>query len=120
MYSLSDIYKFNKYTGKYYKYSISEYNTYADMFNEFLHNNDIEPGFIDNHTCGYCKTSFNSRNQLFYHLGFMNIDISKKYKARYKKRKYRIVKKKKTQSKSQKTIDMIVESFAKKVSVCDV
>lgn len=115
MYSLSDIYKFNKYTGKYYKYSISEYNMYSDMFNEFLHNNDVDPDIVDHHTCGYCKTSFNSRNQLFYHLGFMNIDIGKK-RIR-KKRYYRVVKKKKNQSKSQKTIDMIIETFANKLSV---
>ena len=117
MYSLSDIYKLNKYTGKYYKYSINEYNMYSDMFNEFLHNNDIEPDIVDNHTCGYCKTSFNSRNQLFHHLGFMNIDISKKWKEGYKQRKFRIVKRKKKTSYSPKAIDMIIETFANKLSV---
>jgi hypothetical protein len=70
------IYKFNNFTGKYYKYDIDEFDFFSPMFNESVHNNDIKPLYDKTSTkCGYCEHIFNSRNQLFYHLGYHNINI---------------------------------------------
>jgi len=46
----------------------------SDQFNQRLHNNDQLPQVIDPYVCGYCQTRFSSRNKLFYHLNFMNIN----------------------------------------------
>lgn len=39
---------------------------------------DGQPKFIDKFTCGFCNLKFISRNQLFNHLGYLNVDIRKK------------------------------------------
>lgn len=46
----------------------------SDQYNQRLHNNDQLPQVVDPYVCGYCQTRFCSRNQLFYHLNFMNIN----------------------------------------------
>lgn len=56
----------------------------SDQYNQRLHNNDQLPQVVDPYVCGYCQTRFCSRNQLFYHLNFMNIntiDYNKEYEA---------------------------------------
>jgi len=50
------------------------YTDESDQFNQRLHNNDQLPQVIDPYVCGYCQTRFSSRNKLFYHLNFMNIN----------------------------------------------
>lgn len=70
------IYKFNNFTGKYYKYDLDDFDFFSPMFNESVHNNDIKPLYDKTSTkCGYCEHIFDSRNQLFYHLGYHNINI---------------------------------------------
>jgi hypothetical protein len=71
------VYRFNDYTQTYFKYNIFEYDEKAHMFDESLHNNDFTPGYFHPRICIYCGAEFDSRNQLFKHLGFMNIDIRK-------------------------------------------
>jgi hypothetical protein len=45
------------------------------MFDESLHKNEHNALIVDPYVCSYCQTSFDSRNKLFYHLGFMGIDV---------------------------------------------
>lgn len=72
------IYKLNKYNNRYYQYDLDDYDYMSPMFDEDLHNNDLTPTFVKKTTvCAYCHTAFSSRNKLFYHLGFHNIDICK-------------------------------------------
>lgn len=74
------LYKYNQYTMKYYKYDMDEYDIMTPMFDETIHiENDhgMLWGSDDKNTCTFCGTQFDSRNQLFYHLGYMNIDIRK-------------------------------------------
>ena len=73
------IYKFNQFTGKHYKYDMDEYDIFSPMFDEGLHaNQEVVAGAVrDSMTCLYCHTEFPSRNQLFYHLGYHNVDIRK-------------------------------------------
>lgn len=73
------VYKFNNFTQKYYKYDTDDIDLFTDMFDENLHNNDITPMVCNPNQCMYCCTVFSSRNKLFHHLGFMNIDIRRKY-----------------------------------------
>lgn len=70
-----NVYRYNQYTGKHYKYNIDLVDTGHPMFDDSLHNNDITPDVVDSYTCAYCNTCFESRSKLFYHLGFMNINI---------------------------------------------
>lgn len=71
-------YKFNQYTGKYYKYDSDYYDIFHPMFDEELHNKDIKELYCDKLVCAYCGTQFESRNKLFYHLGYNGIDIRQK------------------------------------------
>ena len=70
------VYKYNIYTKKYYKYDMDDHDILGIDFDETLHKNECIPYLVDKLTCGYCNTVFPSRNKLFYHLGFMNIDIT--------------------------------------------
>ena len=72
-------YKFNQYTGKYYTYDSDYFDIFNQMFDEELHK---EPScnmenMYDKLVCTYCGTRFESRNKLFYHLGYNGIDIRK-------------------------------------------
>jgi hypothetical protein len=68
----------NPFTKKHYRYDTDDVNIFTDMFDDELHNSMSTPEpEIDRYTCGYCQTMFESRNQLFYHLGYMGIDIRK-------------------------------------------
>lgn len=69
------IYKFNQHTKKYYKYDTDDVDIFTPMFDEGLHDNSIDPTAFHRHVCVYCNTAFSSRNKLFHHLGYMNIDI---------------------------------------------
>lgn len=75
------LYRYNDYTKKYYKYDMDFYDIMSPMFDETIHN-ETELGIIwesnNRNMCRFCGTVFNSRNQLFHHLGYMNIDIRKK------------------------------------------
>lgn len=73
------VYKYNQYTKKYYAYNLDLYDINSPMFNETLHshNDSNVPLTCTPYECGYCNTFFASRNSLFYHLGFMDIDIRK-------------------------------------------
>lgn len=72
------LYKFNEHTGKYYKYDTDDVNIFTPMFDESLHDNSWKPTIFCKRICMYCYHVFPSRNQLFHHLGFMNIDITTK------------------------------------------
>jgi hypothetical protein len=72
------VYKRNSYNGTYYKYDLDEYDYFDKMFDETLHDNNVTPQYdILCKVCGYCGTAFSSRNRLFHHLGFMDINIVK-------------------------------------------
>lgn len=71
------MYKYNFFTRKYYMYDTDDHDILSEMFDDALHDNDIDPHVSNKLTCGYCGTRFLSRNRLFHHLGYMNIDISK-------------------------------------------
>jgi hypothetical protein len=72
------VYKRNTYNGRYYKYDLDEYDYFDKMFDETLHDNNVIPQYDRFDTvCGYCGTEFTSRNRLFHHLGFMDINIRK-------------------------------------------
>lgn len=67
--------KYNPFSKKYYKYDTDEYDIFSPMFDAALHNNEMTPMCLSKTTCMYCNTEFASRNKLFYHLGFMGIDV---------------------------------------------
>lgn len=71
-------YKFNQYNGKYYKYDSDYYDILHPMFDEELHSREIKESNCDKLVCLYCGTRFESRNKLFYHLGYNGIDIRSK------------------------------------------
>lgn len=77
---------YNHYTGKFY-----EYNTPDEDVDFDVHNNDITPMNLPKNTCAYCLLYFESRNALFQHLGYYNIDIRKNVPKQqyYRKRKQR-------------------------------
>ncbi len=80
--------KYNKYTHRYYSYDLEDVDTSSDMFNIDLHDNDIDfERPLPRKKCMYCHTIFKSRNELFYHLGFMNIDIGRRRRRKIKKYK---------------------------------
>ena len=68
------LYKFNWFTKKYYKYDTDEIDIFSPMFDEQIHNNDATPIRLDRKVCMYCNTCFVSRNKLFHHLSYMNIN----------------------------------------------
>ena len=89
----------NPHNGKYYRVnteSIKHFNEYT--FNKTVHNNDSYPMIVDPYVCGYCDTCFQSRNKLFYHLGFMgiNIETDTKYQGESRVKRKIILKYKKT------------------------
>ena len=74
------LYKYNEYTKKYYKYDMDLYDIMSPMFDETIHvpnDQGMMWGSNNRNICHFCGTVFDSRNQLFYHLGYMNIDIRK-------------------------------------------
>jgi hypothetical protein len=64
----------NEWNGKYYSYPYDLINN-DPKWNRYVHNNNYTPNMSNPLKCGYCNTSFLTRYDLFYHLGFMNIDI---------------------------------------------
>ena len=68
---------YNTFTKKYYEYDTDEVDESSLMFNKDLHNNDIviQWNYPHKNKCAYCNTTFQSRNKLFNHLGYMGIDI---------------------------------------------
>jgi len=76
------IYRYNKYTGKYYSYDTDFYDIMSPMFDETIHPDNDD--FLVNHemdpryhlTCAFCNTEFPNRSQLFKHLGYMGINIT--------------------------------------------
>ena len=69
------VYRYNEYTKKYYKYDSDNVDLFDPMFDENLHDNELTLSPQHKTMCMYCNTKFSSRNQLFHHLGYMNIDI---------------------------------------------
>lgn len=68
-------YRYNEYTQRYYVQMVECGDEHLAL-NATLHNNLISPIIPDDpRECGYCGCVFSSRNQLFNHLGTMNIDI---------------------------------------------
>jgi len=84
------LYKYNQFTGQYYQYDMDFYDMFSPMFDEYLHPNDdtVEISYRTNPkyalTCAYCDTKFESRTQLFKHLGYMGINIHPKRKMKNK------------------------------------
>lgn len=70
------VYRFNDYTGSYYRYDMDDHDMFSPMFDESLHDNAVTPIYVPgSRVCGYCGTCFGSRNRLFYHLAFHNINV---------------------------------------------
>lgn len=71
-------YKYNEFTGKYYHYDMDDYDFFSPMFDETLHCNewDVPTEYKKSKTCWYCNTTFKTRNQLFYHLGYHGINVN--------------------------------------------
>lgn len=115
--------RINIYNNKVYSYDSEKYDFNTEMFNDEIHDNSIEPEFYRNSkTCSYCGTTFTSRNKLFYHLGFHNIDIGIRRKKKKNKYKYiyynyrkpnihHYFKKVKKQKKHIKIIENLFENF---------
>jgi hypothetical protein len=56
---------------------MDDWDLFTPMFDENIHNNDIEINFYKrSKVCSYCGTIFPSRNKMFYHLGFHNINTA--------------------------------------------
>lgn len=72
------VYNFNSFNGRYYCYDADKYDVGCEMFDWNLHDNAKTPQIENQLLCGYCGVQFVSRNRLFYHLGFMNINTNKK------------------------------------------
>ena len=64
----------NQWNGKYYYYNHNAISN-TKQWDKKLHDNNVTPDMSIKNMCGYCKTIFNHRSSLFYHLAFMNIDI---------------------------------------------
>lgn len=67
----------NPFTHKHYRYDTDDFDIFTEMFNDEIHDNTEVPETSCRYTCGYCNVLFDSRNQLFHHLGYMGIDIRK-------------------------------------------
>lgn len=86
------IHKYNQYTQKHYRYALEDVDLTSPMFDERIHDNNIEViAPTSCNVCMYCDCVFESRNKLFYHLGYMNIDIGRdkdyyKQQKRHKRR----------------------------------
>lgn len=68
------LYRFNSFRNLYFDYYVDEEDLVKRQFDESLHDNAKIPDMSSPLQCGYCQTIFESRNQLFHHLNFMNID----------------------------------------------
>lgn len=108
------VYKYNNFEKKYYKYDTDNIDIFSPMFDEELHQNELTPYNLHRTICQYCNTEFSSRNKLFYHLKFMNIDTVKKYIPSdneiieyYKKNKFRNIKINKKIEKKKYNIDRV-------------
>ena len=68
----------NPFTGLHYRIKKTEVmpENMDILFNKNVHDNDKFPFIIDPYVCGYCGVGFISRNKLFFHLGYMGINIS--------------------------------------------
>lgn len=95
----------NPFTGKHYRYDTDDHDIFTEMFNDDMHDNREIPDMSSRYTCGYCQVMFESRNQLFHHLGYMGIDIRKcncmnmcdcAKRARMEKRRYMFQKRKRS------------------------
>lgn len=70
--------QFNAHTQKWYHYVVSREALQQPMFQRQIHEQDLSasPSMLFHRTqCMYCGTLFESRNKLFYHLGFHGVDI---------------------------------------------
>lgn len=63
----------NVFDGKAYCWDVDDID--SEEFDVKLHDNTATPIIFHSQQCMYCKAIFPSRNRLFQHLGFMNIDI---------------------------------------------
>ena len=75
------IYVINEWNGRSYKCHEMDIDC-SNRWNIAVHNNNHTP-ILYFKTCGYCGTEFRNRAELFYHLGFMNIDIRNDYEKEY-------------------------------------
>lgn len=72
---MEKVYRKNNYNQRYYNYYQFEIDD-SMKFNEKIHKTyHLENDNYHPLQCGYCGYFFQSRNKLFNHLGFMNIDI---------------------------------------------
>lgn len=91
-------------------YYVENYDPSLKMFDEFVHDNSINET-VERHTCLYCMVSFESRNMLFKHLNFMNIDTRCTHTERKRKRKGPVKDRKKNPKRV--CIDHIIQQFSK-------
>jgi hypothetical protein len=140
------IYKYNSFTKQYYKYEADDVNLFSPMFDNDIHDNNTTYISLHRNICMYCNTCFASRNKLFHHLSYMNINtkhsdedtmddgyqsdkgdygyelvIKNKKKSIIKKRNYWLVKKqikKKKRIIKKKTINDITNMLSNKLNIC--
>ena len=65
----------NNYNGKIYNYYSHQLDNSPKWDQKIHKNTDIKFQDYEKLQCGYCGVFFQSRNKLFTHLGFMDIDI---------------------------------------------
>jgi hypothetical protein len=76
------IYGKNDHDYKIYKIPLTEFESDHSQYDAVLHSIKHDWISFERYRCMYCDASFESRNKLFQHLGFMNVNISKNLKKR--------------------------------------
>lgn len=107
------IFNYNPFMCKYFSKTISNDDLLTPEFNVNLHQNQFRPHITSRNQCGYCFTMFESRNKLFHHLNFMNIDTRPLLKSskRHVQRLRHIMKRK--QQRNSKVLKNSIRLFSK-------
>ena len=66
--------RYNKYLGRFFSCKRDLKNENNPVWSASIHDNSRTPDIYEKNTCGYCNWRFRSREELFHHLAFMNID----------------------------------------------
>lgn len=70
------VHKFNDYTREHYTYDLDNYDYFAPMLDDSIHECK-ECNWLDHETtvCEYCNTDFAEHEKLLYHLAYHNYDV---------------------------------------------
>ncbi len=87
------VYSVNDHDLKIYKVPLSDFDSNHSEYDSVLHSIHQEWIAPARNICMYCEAEFESRNKLFQHLGFMNVNIQrpKRKKSILRKRKYSLI-----------------------------